>query len=141
METKIAIKIGAVFCTVGGFITSQLGGWDKSLHALVSLMAVDYILGLMLGMVGRSTKTTNGRLSSSASAFGLYKKTAMLLCVYVACILDRVIGSDIIREGVILAFCTTEMISIIENLTALGIPIPEIFHKVLDILTNKKGKS
>ena len=92
-------------------------------------MAIDYILGLTLGMVGRSTK----KLMADSQAL------LVLLCVYVACILDRVIGSDIIREGVILAFCTTEMISIIENLTALGIPIPEIFHKVLDILTKNNG--
>jgi len=140
MKTEIMIKTGAIICAIGGFIISHLGGWDKTLYALVSLMAVDYALGIMLSLVGKSTKTENGKLSPAASAVGIVKKTAALLCVYVACILDMFVCSNFVREGVIIAFCTTEMISIIENLTRLGVPIPQIFHKILDILKNKGNK-
>ena len=129
---KVLLKVTVVMGAVGGFLLGQLGGWDNSLYALISLMAVDYLLGICLGCYGRSTKTATGKLSSTAGAKGLIKKTAVLLCVYVGCILDRLTGVDVVRDGIIIAFCGTETISIIENLTGLGIPIPQVLKKFLD---------
>lgn len=134
---RFVFKVSIILSAIGSFLISQLGGWDKELYALVSLMAVDYMLGLSLGWCGKSSKTKSGKLSSKAGVIGIIKKVAYLLCVFVGVVLDTVIGSSFIREGVIIAFCATEMISIIENLTSLGIPIPEVFKKALDILHSK----
>ena len=134
---KIVLKIWTILSAIGGFLMAQLGGWDKALYALVSLMAVDFILGIMKGFAGKSDKSESGKLSSEAGRNGLFKKMAMLLCVFIACVLDLFLDSNFIRECVILAFCIPEIVSIIENLQSLGVPIPPVFHKVIELMYSK----
>jgi toxin secretion/phage lysis holin len=55
----------------------------------------------------------------------------------VACRLDMVIGSNFIRDAVVIAFIANETISIIENAGLMGIPIPSAIMKAIDILKNK----
>ena len=49
------------------------------------------------------------------------------------------IGTDYIRNAVIIAFCANEAISIIENAGLMGVPIPEVITKAVDVL-QKKGE-
>ena len=132
----VIVKIGAIESTVGGFFISQLGGWDKELYALVSLTVVDFILDLIIGFLGKSDNMYSSKLFGLAGVKGLVRKAAAFLCVFVACILDIIIGSDFIREGVIIAFCATELISIMDYLTCLGIPVTPIIEKAINILIN-----
>ena len=62
-----------------------------------------------------------------------------LVIVLVAYRLDVQIGTNYIRDAVIIAFCVNEAISIIENAGLMGIPLPEALTKAIDIL-NKKIK-
>ena len=50
------------------------------------------------------------------------------------------IGTDYIRNAVIIAFITNEVISIIENAGLMGVPVPDVIKKGIDIL-QKKGDS
>lgn len=61
----------------------------------------------------------------------------MLLIVLVAYQLDLTVGSSYIRDTVIIAFIVNETISILENAKLMGIPIPEVIDRALDILKNK----
>ena len=60
-----------------------------------------------------------------------------LLVVLVACRLDLVMGSNFIRDAVVIAFIANETISIIENAGLMGIPIPAAIMKAIEILKNK----
>ena len=60
-----------------------------------------------------------------------------LLVVLVAYRLDIVIGSDYIRNAVIIAFIANETISIIENAGLMGVPIPAIITKAIEVLKEK----
>ena len=112
---------------IGGFIASLFGGWDAALVTLIIFMAIDYITGLIVaGVFHNSEKTANGALESRAGWKGLCRKGVTLLVVLVACRLDLVMGSNFIRDAVIIAFVANETISIIENAGLMGIPIPEI---------------
>lgn len=66
----------------------------------------------------------------------------MLLFVLVAYRLDLTVGSTYIRDAVIIAFIANEVISITENAGLMGIPIPTVIIKAIDVLKNddKKGK-
>ena len=109
----------------GGVIVSLLGGWDTALMTLVIFMGVDYLTGLIVaGLFHTSQKTENGRLESRAGWKGLCRKGVTLLIVLVACRLDLVIGSNFIRDAVVIAFIANETISIIENAGLMGVPIP-----------------
>lgn len=61
----------------------------------------------------------------------------MLLIVLVAYQLDLTVGSSYIRDTVIIAFIVNETISILENAKLMGIPIPEVIDRALDILKIK----
>lgn len=123
---------------IGGFVASLFGGWDAALVTLIIFMAIDYITGLIVaGVFHNSEKTANGALESRAGWKGLCRKGVTLLVVLVACRLDLVMGSNFIRDAVIIAFVANETISIIENAGLMGIPIPAAIMRAIEILKNK----
>lgn len=134
MKTGICTAVGVV----GGFIASLFGGWDAALTTLLIFMGVDYATGLIVaGVFHRSQKSTDGALESRAGWKGLCRKGTTLLVVLVACRLDQVTGSTFIRDTTIIAFIANETISIIENAGLMGVPIPAVVVKAIDILKQK----
>jgi toxin secretion/phage lysis holin len=134
MKVKILMGIGAI----GGIITSLFGGWDAALTTLIVFMAIDYVSGLVVaGVFHKSPKTTNGSLESKAGWKGLCRKGMTMLFVLIACRLDLLMNTNIVRDAVIIAYITNETISIVENAGLMGIPIPSVITKAIDVLKNK----
>ena len=134
-------KLAAV-CTavgaVGGFVAQALGGWDNAIITLIIFMVVDYAMGIVVAAVfKKSEKTANGGLSSRVCWIGLARKVITLWLVVVANRLDLLIGTDYIRNGVIIGFCASELISICENAGLMGVPLPSVITKAIDILKSK----
>ena len=128
----------AITGVAGSFLASLFGGWDSSLQTLILLMAVDYITGLMLaGIFHKSPKTPSGALQSKAGWQGLCKKGMTLLIVLVAHQLDITMNVEYIRQAVVIGFIANEVISITENAGLMGIPLPAVITKAIDILTSK----
>ncbi len=120
---------------IGGFIASLFGGWDAALVSLMIFMGIDYVTGLIVaGVFHNSEKTENGSLESRAGWKGLCRKGVTLLVVLVACRLDLVMGSNFIRDAVVIAFIANETISIIENAGLMGVPIPAVVIRAIEIL-------
>ena len=137
MKEGICTGIGVV----GAFIASLFGGWDTGLVTLVIFMCIDYISGLIVaGVFHQSKKTQSGTLESRAGWKGLCRKGMTLLVVLIAYRLDLVIGSSYIRDAVIIGFIANESISIVENAGLMGIPLPEVITKAIDVLTSKSKK-
>ena len=116
---------------LGGFLGWFLGGVDGFLYALVAFIATDYITGVMCAIVERV-------LSSEIGYRGIFKKVLIFALVGIAHIIDQNINGDgsVIRTAVIFFYLSNEGISIIENATRLGLPIPE---KLRDVLEQLKG--
>ena len=128
----------AVIGAIGAFIASLFGGWDAAMTTLVVFMGVDYLMGLIVaGVFKKSGKSENGALDSRAGFKGLLKKSIVLLIVLVAYRLDLVLGSTFIKDAVIIGYIANETISIIENAGLMGIPIPDVIKKAIDILKKK----
>lgn len=133
--------ICAVAGVIGGILTAMFGGWDASLVTLVIFMAVDYVSGLVVaGVFHKSKKTDSGTLQSRAGWKGLCKKVMTLLFVLIGHRLDLAVGTTYIREGVIIGFMVNELISIVENAGLMGLPLPGIIAKAIDVLTEKTEK-
>ena len=64
----------------------------------------------------------------------------MLLFVLMAYRLDLTVGSTYIRDAVIIAFIANEVISITENAGLMGIPIPAVIIKAIDVLKSREDK-
>lgn len=143
MEHFSNIKLGliTIFGVIGSFIASLVGGWDAALQTLVIFMAIDYITGLLVaGVFHNSKKSKSGALQSDAGWKGLCRKGMTLLIVLIAFRLDLTIGSNFIRNAVIIAYITNESLSIIENAGLMGIPIPDAITKGIDALSNKNSE-
>lgn len=131
-------KICALIGMGGSLIASLFGGWDAALVTLLIFMGIDYVTGLIVaGVFNASGKTATGALESHAGWKGLCKKGMTLLVVLVACRLDLMMGSNFIRDAVVIAFVANETISIIENAGLMGIPIPAVIIRAIEVLKNQ----
>lgn len=134
MKEGICTSIGVI----GSGIATVFGGWDAALQTLIIFMIIDYISGLAVaGVFHKSTKTDTGTLESKAGFKGLCRKGMTLLIVLIGARLDLSIGVDYIRDAVCIGFMANEAISIVENAGLMGIPIPSVISKAIDILTKK----
>lgn len=133
MKSLICTVIGAV----GSWCAYMLGGWDTALATLIIVMTVDYITGVIVALLKRSAKTKSGGLSSTVGFIGLAKKIMILLFVLIGTRLDMVIGTDYIRNAVIIGYIANELISITENAGLLGLPMPEVVTGTIDVLKNR----
>lgn len=138
MTENTKMMVNTAIGLAGAAIAALLGGWDTALQTLIGFMAVDYITGFAVAAVfQKSDKTEGGALSSAAGLRGLFKKGGMLLLVYIACRLDLLIGAAYIRDAAVIALVTNETVSIIENLGLMGVPVPPIVTKTIEVLKNK----
>lgn len=139
------MSIKAIICTIvglaGAAVAALFGGWTEAMTILCILMALDYIGGLLVaGIWHRSPKTETGGLESRAGAKGLIRKLFILALVAVAHFVDRLVGTNYIRDAVAIAFSLNEIISILENAGLMGIPIPKALQKGLELLRQKSGE-
>lgn len=132
--------ICTILGAIGGFIANLFGGWDASMVTLVMFMGVDYLTGLIVGYNGKSLKTETGHLSSRIGWKGLARKGVSLLIVLVAVRLDITLGTSYIRDAVCIAFIVNELISIVENAGLLGVPLPDVLTKAIELLKSKENK-
>lgn len=131
--------ICAAIGTVGTWIAYLLGGWDAALGLMFIAMGLDYVTGIICALVGRSTKTENGRFLSSVAYRGITKKMMMLVIVMVATMVDRLVGTDgVCRIAAIGFYAANEGMSIIENASAMGVPFPKGLLDTLERL-RKRG--
>lgn len=127
--------------TVGSLIASIFGGWDAGLATLLIFMGIDFFSGLIVaGVFHRSKKTESGTLSSGTGWKGICKKVMTLLFVLIGYRLDLIIGTNYIRDAVIIAFIVNELISIVENAGLMGLPMPKPIMKAIDILQGRVEK-
>jgi len=127
--------IQMVFAAIGGWLGWFLGGYDGFLYALIAFVVIDYLLGVMCAIIEK-------HLSSDVGARGIFKKVVIFSLVGIAHIIDQNIIGDggVIRTAVIFFYLSNEGISIIENATRLGLPIPEKLRDVLEQLKDGGDK-
>ena len=77
-------------------------------------------------------------MTSGNAGFTKKKPSVDQLFVLIAHQLDVVIGVAYIRDAVIIGFIANELISIVENAGLMGVPLPGVVKKAIDILTAKR---
>ena len=140
MEKVNTVKITAltIVGVAGSFITNLLGGWTSDMQTLLILMGIDIVMGLLIaGFWKKSEKSPTGTINSLSMAKGLVRKGVYLLIILVAYRLDLSLNADYIRTAVIIAFIVNEVISIIENAGIMGVPIPKVITRAIEVLKNK----
>lgn len=134
MKQTVCTGVGIV----GSTIAAMFGGWDNGLVTLLIFMVIDYVSGLIVaGVFKNSPKTDTGALESKAGWKGLCRKCMTLVFVLIAYRLDLTIGTNYIRDAVIIAFIANETISLVENAGLMGVPLPAVITKAIDVLQKR----
>lgn len=123
---------------LGAWAADLLGGWDAGLQSLLIFMVIDYITGVMVaGVFKKSQKSEKGALESLAAWQGLLRKGVSLGVVLIACRLDLLLGSTLIRDATVIGYCGNELLSITENIGLMGVPLPKVITHALEALKEK----
>lgn len=130
----VANTIQYVFATMGGALGAVMGGFDGFLYALIVFVVVDYMTGLMVGIL-------NKELSSRIGFRGIFKKVVIFSLVAVAHIIDTHViqNGSVLRTTVIFFYLSNEGISILENAALIGLPIPKKMKDVLEQLKENEN--
>jgi toxin secretion/phage lysis holin len=137
--------ITQALAAAGGVILSFFCGIPPIMWVLVAVMSLDYLTGIICGVMGVSEKTPHGHLASSAAFRGLMKKVLIIIVVLLAALLDKAVamGAGIefaaVTGATCLWFIASEGISVLENVIKLGVPVPEILTKALELMKAKGG--
>ena len=120
------------FAVIGGWLGYFLGGCDGLLYALIAFVVIDYLTGVMCAI---NDKT----LSSEVGFKGICRKVLIFLLVGIANILDiHVIGTgSVLRTAVIFFYISNEGVSLLENASHLGLPVPKKIKGVLEQLHDR----
>lgn len=122
-----------IFATIGGVLGGYLGGVDSFLYALIAFVVVDYITGVLRAIVEK-------KLSSRIGSQGIAKKVALFLVVGIGHLIDTHMISGTgapIRTAIIFFYIANEGISLLENATAIGLPVPKQLSNILLQFRNK----
>lgn len=125
---------------VAGAVISFFTGIPTIMWVLIAMMTIDYVTGLITGAMGVSNKTEGGRLSSRAAFEGILRKVMVLLVVLLASLLDLAVQNSAgvsftaVTGATCLWFIASEGVSILENAAEMGVPIPGVLRKALEIL-------
>ena len=128
---------GGIVAAIGGVIAGMLGGYDTLIKALLFAMASDVGTGFYLSKVLKQT-------SSSKGISGIHKKIGILMMIAFATIIDGVLGqTGVLRNGAVIFYLAMEGLSLVENLTAMGVPAFQPLKEYLVQLKegSKKGPS
>lgn len=131
---KYIKTLAALLGTYTGYF---LGGLDGLLAVLIIMIVIDYVTGVMVAIAEK-------KISSKIGFIGICRKILIMLFVGIANVLDLyVIGSgSMLRTASIFFYISNEGISILENASKLGLPVPVKIKNMLDQLhdTAEKGE-
>ena len=130
-----AITINSYCGAIGAFLGWYLGGLDDFLYALLIFMLVDYLTGILCAI-------NEHRLSSEIGFRGLTRKVLILVLVGIANVLDIYLlkNGSAIRTATIFFYISNEGISLLENASRLGLPVPDKLKSFLQQLHNKDNQ-
>ena len=126
-----------IFYAALSALTNYLGIVVIPIIVLIVSMIVDYATGM-------SAAWCNSELSSKKGAKGIVKKVSYLALVVVAMMIDWLIYQGLQQINVNMEYSVffavlvaiwliiNELISILENLSKIGVPIPKFMTKIIE---------
>lgn len=129
----VAIQTG--LAGLGATIAAFLGGLDGLIYALIAFVIADYVTGVLAAISER-------RVSSAIGFKGISRKIVLFALIGLAHLLDvHIIGTPgVLRTATILFYLSNEGISLVENATRLGLPIPAQMRGALDVIANREAQ-
>ena len=139
MERSIKVAIVGAFSA----LTAWLGVLAIPVYLLVACNIIDYLTGIMAAMSRKE------KISSDIGLRGIAKKVGQWLLVVIGWVVDMMIeyaGHAIAPDftlPIIVSICVAswlvfnEIISILENLKTVGVPLPGFLVKIVEFFRKK----
>lgn len=134
---KMEKIFNSLVALIATFFTYLFGGWDLALKILITFMVLNYVTGVIYAYVNKT-------LNSEIGFKGLIKKCMILAVLIVGVALDRMLGNDgtwVFRTLVCYFYIANEGISLLENISNLGVPIPNKIKNALEQLNKGDEES
>ena len=140
MQSKDFLQQTFVSAVITGLLY-YLGIVAVPIIILIVAMIIDYVTGMMSAWL-------NSELSSKKGIKGIVKKISYLALVAVAMIVDWLIFQGLRQINIDMKYSVffavlvavwliiNELISVLENLSRMGVPIPNFLKKIIDRLKN-----
>lgn len=116
---------------LGGVLGWFLGEIDSLFYSLIVFVVLDYITGVLLAICEK-------KISSEAGFKGISKKVMIFVLVGLGNVIDQyIIGAgNSLKTMIIMFYLSNEGISILENASNTGLPLPQKLKDVLRQLSN-----
>lgn len=125
-------KIVSLITAFSVTLISLVGGIDDLLSILFLIMISDYVTGVFVAFKRKE-------LNSSIGFIGIMKKIVMLIIIAISYSFDsRLFHTEVLRTAVIIFYLCNETLSVIENVSELGVPIPDKLKETLNQLNGKE---
>lgn len=136
VPTRLETFVGGGVAFVGVMLQHFFGEWNNQMEVLLIFMVVDYLTGLSAAFI-----QNNVYLDSRKGFKGIVKKIVILCLVVLAHQIDILIGQNTLTRNVVLFFFIgNEGLSILENASNCGLPIPQKLKNTLAQFTEAKNK-
>ena len=121
-----------IFTGVGAYFGWFIGGFDGLIYALAAFVAIDYMTGVMVGIIEK-------KLSSSVGFRGIFKKVLIFIFVGIGHTIDFYVlkNGSTVRTAIIFFYLSNEGLSILENSSKIGLPIPNSLKNIFNDLNKE----
>lgn len=115
-------------------VHTYLFGGVKFLDFLLILMVVDIVTGVL-----KAAK--EGKLRSRNALYGYARKIGVFGIIILANIIDQILAlNGAVAVATVLFYVMNEGLSIVENLTQMGVKIPKVVTDKLHVVSNEEEK-
>lgn len=126
--------IKTISTALGALTGYFFGGWSLMIQFLLWLVIADWVTGWAAAWI-------NGELRSRVGYYGIARKVAIFLLVAVSHFIDMALGGlQYFQNAVIFFYLANELLSIIENVGRMGVPIPQVLRGAVKVFNKKSGE-
>lgn len=123
--------IKVVATAFGAVVGYAFGGWSMLIHLLLILVIVDWLSGWTAAWM-------RGELKSRKGFHGATRKVAIFAIVTIAHFIDTALNLSVFQDAVVFFYLANELLSVIENMGKMGLPMPEILRNAVQIFESKR---
>jgi len=112
-----------------------LGGFDGGVYALIAFVCADFVTGVFAAFIRKE-------LWSKVGAREVVKKVTIFIIIGVGNLADMyLLGNEqALRTALLFFYASNELVSLVENCSVIGLPIPRVLVDVLAQIKKKSGE-
>lgn len=126
--------IKTISTALGALAGYMFGGWNMLMNLLLWLVVLDWLTGWAAAWI-------KGELKSRKGYHGIARKVAIFGLVVISHFIDVILGGQqYFQNAVVFFYLANELLSIIENVGRMGVPVPKIFRKAIEEFNEISGE-